>query len=517
MFKRISPLTITGIIIIIVSLVSSPFIFGNWYVFSILGSLFGLLLVALDFIYTQRKIGNKIFDPRLFVFVKIIIIGFIALIINAVILMSYFGSNAGFFTDFVCLIFYIPGILIGACIFLILLRTPAAKYIESKKMRYFYVIFAILIVILPIIFGWSMLSPTYQGRQPVTTVKLSFDGSRLFSISGGQSIVSNQDKGRDIVYDYIVWNTSSGNIIWNETIRNSYLNSYSSDASRYTAISPNGEYLVGYRNIISIQSKQTIAYYTGRFIDWSENNDKFVTTDDHSLIYIYNATNFSLIRTFSYKPDKVTISPNGENLAVILSSGTNNENVNLSIINITTGDVINLYNYIQHGHQDEYLSWSKDETQLQMVRSVFKPFNISDHTRDYSLTIWNITDSRIVHNLSFTTEYKDLGDTRVLYCVFGKYIIYDNDYHTSKLLIYNLTGLQTQFNMGSRIFDISYDGTKMALGSDAVQIRNATTGELINTLQPPQYELIRPIPGFEFVALLCAISLILFVRCRKKK
>jgi hypothetical protein len=101
MFKRIGPLTIIGILIIIAAailfLVPSLSVLWNWYVFSIIWVIFGVFLVAVDFIYTQRRIGNKIFDPRLFVFIKIVIIGFIALIINAVILMNALGSNAGFF------------------------------------------------------------------------------------------------------------------------------------------------------------------------------------------------------------------------------------------------------------------------------------------------------------------------------------------------------------------------------------------------------------------------------------
>ncbi len=515
MVKRIGLLTVAGIVSIIIvailSLVPSLFMFWGWYGFLILGFLFGVFLVIVDFIYTQKRSGNKIFDPRLFVFVKIVIIGFVAFMINAVLLMTALGSNAGFFTEFVCLIFYIPSILVGLCIFLILLRTPAVKYFESKKMRYFYVILAVLIVVLPIIVGWPMLSPTYTGRQPVIAVKLSSDGSRLLSVSGGEPVVSSQNTAHDYVFDYIVWNMDSGDIIWNETTQESY----SAGSSKYVAISPNGNYLVGRGNIISIQSGQPIASYTGRFLDWSANNTMFVTTDDHSLTYVYTATNFSLIRTLHYRPVKAAFSPTGTKLAIVYG----NDQISLVVIDISSGDVTYVYHYVNYAFHDKYLSWSEDETQLQLVRSVFKPYNSSDHTREYSVRIWNISDNSIVHNLSFTTEYTDTVSSRLLTCSFGKYLVYETEYrvHTSKFLFYNLTGLQTQFDFGSSVFDISYDGIKIAVGSDVVQIRNATTGEVINIVQPPEYELVRPMPGFEFFIVLCAIPLIVFWGYRKKK
>jgi hypothetical protein len=514
MFKRIGPLTIIGILVIIavavLFLVPSSSMLWDWYVFLILGFIFGVFLVVVDFIYTQRRIGNKIFDPRLFVFIKIVIIGFIALIINAVILMTALGSNAGFFTDYVCLIFYIPGILVGVGIFLILLRTPAAKYIESKKMRYFYVIFAVLIVVLPIIVGWPMLSPTYTGRQPIRQLHLSFDGSRLVSISGGMHLASEETHDYNQIYDHIIWNTSSGKIIWNETTPDYF----------DTKISPNGEYSISSmsNSIISVTSGENIINFSGTYYDWSANGNFFVTINEN-LVNIWNATNFSIMKTIPMHGSvrKIALSPDGSRLAVDVHEQKQNS---LLLINVSSENSTAFYNYSEYSvYNIQYLSWPKNGDELQMVKYELTSHTSSDYADDYKLIIWNISDKNILYNLSFKYEMGKMAMNKLADVEFGKYVIYD--YEKSKLISYNLTGLETVINMNQNFlnnFDLSYDGTLMALGSNGIiKIINVMTGKTINTLQTPQYEIIRPIPGFELILLIIAMALILIWKRKRMK
>lgn len=68
-----------------------------------------------------------------------------------------------------------------------------------------------------------------------------------------------------------------------------------------------------------------------------------------------------------------------------------------------------------------------------------------------------------------------------------------------------------------RNFDLSYDESIMAIGAKGIiEIRNATTGSLINTLKTPVYEIKRPIPGFEIIILIGAIALVIFWKRKRR-
>lgn len=66
-------------------------------------------------------------------------------------------------------------------------------------------------------------------------------------------------------------------------------------------------------------------------------------------------------------------------------------------------------------------------------------------------------------------------------------------------------------------FDLSYDESIVAIGSKGIiEIRNATTGSLINTLKTPVYEIKRSIPGFEIIIIIGAIALVIFWKRRRR-
>jgi len=503
--NRIGFFTVLGLFFLALAIISFLLISDLLFIYGSL--LLGAFFVLLDVFYVQKHEKDKTLGSRLLVFLILVIIGFIALFIQSIILTTFLYPNAGLFTVFLCIAIYIPGILIAFVVFLLLIRTPFVRYIDSKNMKYFYIVFATLIVLLPIILGWSMLSPTYSGRQGIIDINLSSDGSRLLSISGGRPVISSESERPVYFFDFIIWNTATGNIIWNDTSANSY----------HLYLSPNGEYFVNADNnrIYSIPSGDELGTYYGNFLDWSANGNIFVTANDN-FIYIWNTKNFSQIQSLAYNRLWMTaLSPNGSKIVVVPS---NKGQKLMSVINISNDNLTYLFN--DTVDRVQFLSWSKDGNKLQMIRHVVIPSSGPDYYLNYRLIIWNVSDGDILHNISIRYELDRMASNKLMGSIFGKYMIYDDE--KSQLLFFNLTGLETSFNIEStniNDFDLSYDEQILATGTKGIiKIRDANTGEMINTLYTPIYEIERAIPGFEISALLCAFALILyFKRMRNQK
>ena len=168
----------------------------------------------------KKDIINEI-HSELISFGKIIAVIIIAAIIDTIIFTKYIAYFGTFLGGFACFTVILPLVLIGVGIFLTLIRTPLVKSLTSKKVNIFCVVLAIVLIILPVYIAWPSVSPTYMDRQPIQQLQLSSDGSFLLSISGGAANLASENKSEfKQIYDYIIWDTSSGKQIWNRTTTN---------------------------------------------------------------------------------------------------------------------------------------------------------------------------------------------------------------------------------------------------------------------------------------------------------
>lgn len=268
-----------------------------------------------------------------------------------------------------CLTVIIPAIIIVIGLFLIFVRTPLGKSITNKKVNIFCIVLAILLIILPVYTIWPSVSPTYMDRQPIQYLHLSSNGTRLLSISGGMPLVSVKNRPNYDRFDYIIWNTTTGKILWNTSLSNYYHPEtilYYQDA----IISPDGRYFIniGNNSIISIESGEIITHFSGVYYYWTGNGKYFVTVEDQQ-ITIWNATNFTKIKTIpiNEKVGKIALSQDESKLFIEIHTQTQSS---LQLIDVLSGNSTYLYNYSGNGwaYNIKYLTLSKDGNKLQMIR-----------------------------------------------------------------------------------------------------------------------------------------------------
>lgn len=475
-------------------------------IIGISGILFGFLFIVLDFKRIKKKdIINEIHSEHIG-FEKIILVIFIAVVIDTIIFtkyIAYFGTLLG---GFVCFTIILPLILIGLGIFLTFIRTPFGKSLTNKKVNIFFIILIIVLIILPIYIVWPSISPTYMDRQPIQQLHLSSDGSFLLSISGGVANLASENKSEfKQIYDYIIWNTSSGNPIWNRTTTNR-------DDIR---ISPDGKYVEDPldQSIRSISSGEALTYCPGIPYDWSSDGDFFVIADSQS-IHVLSTSNYSIIQTIPVNGsiNMIALSSDGSKVAVEMSQ---EQKKTLMLFDVLSMKSTVLYDFSNYSvYEIKFLSWSSNKNQLQMIED--------DYTRNSSLKhyyqiIWNVSDD---NNVTITT-IEDFGGLhyRIVDAIFGKYITLEHPQpQQSQFKLYDFDGVKNVYSYEYYISKISLssDGSIIACSYNGlINIINTTTGKTIKTLYPPQYEIKRSIPGFEVIIFLCAILLLIFWKHRQ--
>jgi len=509
MFKKIGIFTYIGISITLIwtilyinSLYERNFSVD--YVFWISGFFLGLLFVIIDILYIEKRDKIKILDyKRLGVYIKIVLVGFAALVIGTVLLTIFIFYLASILYYIICITIFIPAIIIGLIIFLILIRTSYAKIVESKNIKFFYIIIVLLIIILPMILSWHLLFATQQDRLNIEHLELSSDGTRLLLYSKDHYIISPKADQDGKLCDNYIWDTQTGEILLHETAKSRI----------YFRISPDGNYIINEQNktIISVSTGEIVGRYHGDFQSWSRDGKYFATTSFyHSLIryndfFIWNMSNFSVCTSFEgINHNYVELSPDGawlvlydeKNLIKMYKTFSENTSVLWNKTNVRYGSV----------------AWSENGDQLQII--YYKPFgNISE---EYQLLIINVSDGQELYNTSFEVSLGKGAENKIVHKAFGLYVFYDAD--KDKLLFYNLSGLMKQYKIDDlRKFDLSYDRSVMAWGrqNGVVEIRNGTSGKLIRTLKTPLYEFEKGTPGFEIVTLIIAIVFLLLWKRRK--
>lgn len=514
MLKKIGSLTILGLVLLIISGIFYFFSFSRFSqgnligiifpqdsligIIGISGILFGFLFIVLDFKRIKKKDVINEIHSDLIGFGKIIVVIFIAAVIDILIFTKYIAYFGGLLGGFVCFTIILPLILIGLGIFLTLIRTPFGKSLTNIKVNIFFIILLIVLIILPVYIVWPAISPTYMSGQPIRQLHLSSDGSFLLSISGGAANLASENKSEfKQIYDYIIWNTSSGNPIWNRTTKNY-------DDIR---ISPDGKYVEDPldQSIRSITSGEALTYCPGLPYDWSADGNFFVKAGSQS-IYVMSTSNYSIIQTIPVNGSihMIALSSDGSKVAVELSR---EQNKTLRLIDAQTMKSTVLYDFSNYSvYEIKFLSWSFDKNQLQMIED--------DYTRNSSLKhyyqiIWNVSDD---DNITVST-FEDLGGLRynIVEAIFGKYITLAHPQtQQSQFQLYDLDGVKNVYSYEQYISKISLssDGNIIACSYNGlIDIINTTTGKAIKILSPPQYEFKRAIPGFEIIILLCAILL----------
>ena len=509
---NVSRLTKIGLSIVVISAIlyfTIVFLAPNFglyqtYIVFIIAMMTGLFIVIFDTISIQRYEKNKNFKSRLKVFGIIFAIITVVFIAETIIFAEHSG-DAGFYLFFgsiaICFLFYIPLIIIGFVFFLIFLRSPYAKYLDGKGMKVFYVLFAIIIMLLPLIFGFGPISETITQRGSVIHLSLSADGSILISVADYEYFTPDEKK-----VDFQIWDTNSGEVIWSE---------YPSD-KHFAYISPDGKYYytgyTTYDGIYNVSDGSKIINITTYTSYWSTNGKIFINSgSDPNKINIWNTDDFTLDRTtywegFEYNS---VFSPDGSQ-TLIFTYGTTSDLI--SLIDISSDNITYVWNetFENDGINVQSLQWSKNNK----IGFFYK--NISDSK--YHLILLDSTNGSKIYDKPVSHSYQMLISSNC-----EKYLTYNLSDNTIK--IFNLSNLEKTINLDEqyerplRSFEWSYNGNVIAIGEydGKITIINASTGKIVSILETPLRDVPRPTPGFELIIFICSIATILFLKRNKKR
>ena len=429
-----------------------------------------------------------------------ILVGFFV----GVVLCNYFFLNAPLFHFFMFLLLIIPALVIGFIIFLIILKWKSGKFVTIKGVHRFCILLAIFVIVFYTIFASIHISPTYIGKLGINQLHLSSDGSRLLSVSGHNSIIS-PETGEEIEwYEAILWNTISGEKIWEFN---------SSEYFWDIDILPNGIDLIfkGNSSIYSIVDRRFIGECSGIYNSYFADG-RYIGTVSRNARYnltIWNAVNVSKIRTIIFNDSvfRFYISPNG--LRVLTFEDINHYTRRISMLDISKENITYLwdksFNKTNRIDFRSSISWSKNSEKLQLVYYT-RGENYKEH---YHIVVWNVSDGKLIDD-NEESEFiiKDSGQ----WISHFEFVAIRTP---SKIKIYNMSGLmktiKTECEYGD--FDISSDNKIIAIyDCGKLEIKNISSGKLINRLNLPEYELVRGIPGFEFLFFIIALFIIYSLR-----
>jgi WD40 repeat protein len=136
------------------------------------------------------------------------------------------------------------------------------------------------------------------------------------------------------------------------------------------------------------------------------------------------------------------------------------------------------------------------------------------------VSVWDPITTRPIQNTSFTHYYGEQGNNALLHIWFGQYAV--SDYDHKQIVVYNITTGEKEHTYGydkePSTIEWSPDMTLMAYQKDGtIEIKNTSTGKIVQRFPVPVYELKRSIPGFECVLMFCAIAILMVLRHKRKK
>jgi len=148
---------------------------------------------------------------KFWLFGEIVLVGFVALFLHGLIMLQV-ATNAGFLTAAICLFGWLPALVVGFIIFLLILRTKYGKFITLKSVTIFSFILALVIILPAISFYYETVPPKeitnqwhYDEDQEISEVLkwMGIHYDTTYANKGGYLYkVPNATQGTDFEWEY---------------------------------------------------------------------------------------------------------------------------------------------------------------------------------------------------------------------------------------------------------------------------------------------------------------------------
>jgi hypothetical protein len=453
----------------------------------------------------DRKDGENTTHKGMDFFIKIFLTCLIAFFINILFVSSYVGIYGMLFGEILCVLIYVPLIIIIMVIFLLIRRSSKAKFITNKATNIFCILLGVILVVMPMLLVWPSLSPTYNGNLRAYQLSFSTDNTRLLVNSEGSQIMS-VGPHPGFLATYQVWDLNSGRILWNTTTNKTNVQ---------MTLSPNGASIANTNNdsLFSLQSFTYLGSFSGNHFAWIGNGTSFITATNTQL-YIWDTTSCTIKKTITYNNvSQIIPSDDGAKIAVIPEGKAIKT---LSVIAITSANSIYLIN-LTVSEKLTSVVWSADGNELQITSWI--P-HVGIQGWPHQVSVWNLTTKTLIQNTSFVHYSGEHGNNALLEMWFGKYVV--SDYELKQTIVYDITTGKKEHSYGyysfNNLIEWSHDKTLMAYQNNAnIEIQNTSTGNVIMRLPVPVYELKRLLPGFEIILVFCAIAALTSLHFRRER
>jgi hypothetical protein len=447
---------------------------------------------------------------KVLLFTKILIAIVVGWIVSIIISNCLFLA-APIFHGVICVFVFLPAIVIGFVIFLIVVKFKGEKYATAKKINRFSLFLLILIVIVYTLFASYHISPTYMGNLDIHYMDLSSDGSKLLTISSCYTSVISPETGSEIYpHEAILWNTNSGEKIWRLKTE---------DYTGRIEILPLESYLLfeGYYwtspYLYHLDENKTYPELSGDYHDYLYDG-KIIVTDHsnyHNRSIIWDAINGTVIRTIWLNDTVEWFYTNSNGSKLVTFEELNNRSKRISMLDISTENIKYLwgkhFNKITEFDLDRCIFWSENGEKVQLIF-----YNqAEDYKEQFHIEIRNVSNGELLEENVFISDFLAPYISH-----FGVFALRSS---VTKIEIYDISGLIQTIDTEFKHFDfeISSDKTTIAYSnSKIVEIRNISTGKLINTLYFPIYEIERATPGFELFIFIIAIFFTFLYRHKLK-
>jgi len=324
---------------------------------------------------------------------------------------------------------------------------------------------------------------------------ISENVNRVYLNPDGNYLIS--DDGNSIQF----WNISSGKEL--------LLENHNGGVYRW---SPKDDYLANNGQIRYFSTMKLVANYSGSIFDWSYNGKYFISIDtsqvNSSNIYIYESTNYSLIKNFSIDDmvRSIVISPDGNEIIYYSYSSYYSPHMYLKVVDIASENVSLLFDFVIPNECDNpeafifnpIFSWSQNINSIG-IGGLYDYqcllIYIIDSINGSIIYKKNITSSKYNNAIAFSPN-----NERFIVC-------------GPKVEIWNVSNgekIKVISDENCVSIDWSLNGKKIVTGGleGIIKVYDAQTGELLSSMKTKEYQT----PGFEMFIILFAIALILFYK-----
>lgn len=157
MLFNVGKLTLAGILIGIASILLG-LLSIDLPEFLIIGLITAIVLICIDVLYGKGFGKAEEKELHLGLYVIIVLVGIFALFIHLTIMWEI-CSNCVFLTMFICILGFLPAILIGLAIFFLIRKTKFAKHVNGKTVTIICIIMSLLIIMPAVVFYYDTVPP----------------------------------------------------------------------------------------------------------------------------------------------------------------------------------------------------------------------------------------------------------------------------------------------------------------------------------------------------------------------